>query len=602
MYSNETAEVPFYDFGAPAQVTAGFSRAAGVDKNGNPVLFQGRGQAPDPFFMLMTRIDTGETKQFSAESCESNYPWGMCVTKAGKVYIGSCCDGTMYEFDVQSEKLHLLGRPSPTETYIWVLTEGPDGIIYGGTYGNCRLVGYDPKKKKLLDLARLDPTEQYVRAIEATEDGFIYTGIGTSKADLCAYEIATGKVFHLINESDRGPGTGHVEKDSNGKCYGVCPTKSGVKYYRIEGPKAFEIEKSEMPPRRPIQFEDHSELDHIDENTQTLHFRTPGQDSERNVHFTQHASGTTLFCLVAGPDKKIYISSILPLYLSSLDPETGKSKLYGRVDGAEVYSFLNHKGKLWMAAYPGGILSCYDPSKPWNPARDSSGNPRMLPGDNTYIHRPFKMIEAPDQEMILIGGIPDYGMVGGSLVVFNPDTCKKEAEYRNIIESHSIKGLCLTADGMVCGGSSTEGGGGAHILQNDAEIFLWDYKTRKKVFSIVAVPGTQSVSDLILGPDKMIYGLADQYIFVFDPVKREIIHVEESIYGQPAFNALTLSPKGNVLALLGSDVVEILPETYETKSIAHYSEQITAGVVIVGGSMYFGCKSHLIGFKLPENV
>lgn len=251
-----------------------------------------------------------------------------------------------------------------------------------------------------------------------------------------------------------------------------------------------------------------------------------------------------------------------------------------------------------MASYPGGLISSYDPAKPWGPSGDPSGNPYMLPGGNKFIHRPYHMVVSPDNQSILIGGIPDYGMLGGSLAVFNPETCEIESEYRNIVQEHSIKGLCLTADGLVCGGSSTDGGGGAHASDDDAEIFLWDYSERRKIFSTVAVPGTQSISDLISGPDGMIYGLADSFIFVFDPVKREIVHIEQSTYGDPAFNALTISPKGTVLALLGSDVVEIQPESYHSESIARYSEQITAGVAIVDDMMYFGCKSHVIGFRI----
>lgn len=546
----------------------------------------------------MTRIDTGETKQFSAESSESNYPWGMCVTKSGNVYVGSCCDGTIYEFDIQSEEFRLIGRPSATETYIWALTEGPDGIIYGCTYGNCRLVGYDPKTKSLLDLAGLDPTEQYARCVAASQDGFVYVGIGTSKAGICAYEVSTGQVFQLIPDSERVPGTGRVIQGVEGVCYGICSTNSGEEYFRFEGSSALEIEKNEIPAHGTIEFEDNSELVSIDEGSQTLHIRNTQLNSEKMVSFTQQASGTSIFCLTVGPDKKVYMSSILPLYLCSLNPETEETTLHGRLDGAEVYSFVNHEGKLWMAAYPGGIISRYDPEKPWNPSNDPSGNPYMLPGDNAYIHRPYHMTVSPDNKRILIGGIPDYGMLGGSLAVFNPETCEIEAEYRNVIQDHSIKGLCLTADGLVCGGSSTEGGGGAHARHGDAEIFLWDYFERRKIFSMVAVPGIQSISDLILGSDRMIYGLADNVIFVFDPVKREVVHIEESTYGDPAFNPLTISPKGTVLALLGSDVVEIQPESYHSESIAHYSDQITAGVAIVDDMMYFGCRSHVIGFRI----
>lgn len=588
----------FKDYGAPAQVTGLFAKAAGVDRKGHPVLFQARGQAPDPFILLMTRIDTGETRQFTAESSESNYPWGICVSQTGQVYIGSCCDGAIYQFDIQTEELHRIGIPSPTETYIWSLAEGPDGIIYGSTYGNCRLVGYNPQTQKLLDLARLDPTEQYARSIVASADGFVYSGIGTSKACICAYQISTGRIIPLIPDDERAPGMGQVTRDSEGKCYGISPTRNGNKYYRLEGPCAIEISENDIPPCGRIEFQDHSELVSIDEDSQTLRIRNTILGYEKAIPFTQQASGTRIFSLAAGPDQRVYMSSFLPLYICSLDPKTGETTLHGRIDGGEIYSFVNHNNKLWTAAYPGGIIASYDPDKPWDPSGDPSGNPYVLPGDNTYIHRPYHMVVSPDSQNILIGGIPDYGMLGGSLVVFDPSTYKKEAEYRNIIPEHSIKGLCLTADGLVCGGSSTEGGGGAHTTDDDAQIFLWDYFDRRTVFSAVAVPGTQSISDLILGPDRMIYGLADDFVFVFDPTNREIVHVQRSAYGDPAFNALTISPKKGVLALLGSDIVEIQPETYQTQSIAHYEGQITAGVAVIGQTLYFGDNSHVIGLTL----
>jgi streptogramin lyase len=597
MYKNPAHSGEFKDYGAPARVTGLFGRAAGVDRDGHPVFYQARGQAPDPFFLLVTRIDTGETKQFAAQSSASNYPWGICVTQS-KVYIGSCCDGCIYEFDIQSEEFRLIGRPSDTETYIWALTEGPDGIIYGSTFGNCRLVGYDPHTRTLLDLARLDPAEHYARYVVTSQHGFLYVGVGTSKAGISAYEIATGRVFSLVSDMERVSGTGWVARGSDGTCYGSCVTKSGKKHYRFDGSKAIEIEENELPPHDKIEFADGSELLSVDENSQTLHIRDSGSGDEREVPFSQEASGTSIFCLTKGPDEKVYMSSILPLYICTLDPQMGETELLGRVDGAEVYSFVNYKGKLWMAAYAGGIISEYDPSKSWNPSKDPSGNPHMLPGGNAYIHRPYRMVVSPDTERILICGIPDYGLLGGSLVVLNPETCEKEAEYRNIIQDHSIKGLCLTTDGLVCGGSSTEGGGGAHTLNDDAQVFLWDYFERRKTFSTVAVAGAKSVSDLILGSDGMIYGLADNTIFVFDPVKREVIHTEEFTYGVPAFNALALSPRGTVLALLGSDIVEIQSESYRCRSIARYSDLITAGVAVVGDTVYFGCRSHVIGFRL----
>ncbi len=590
----------FTDYGAPAKVSSVFSYAAGVDREGHPVLFQARGQAPDPFFLLMTRIDTGETKQSLASQAASNYPWGMCLGSNGMLYIGTCTDGRMYEFNPKTEKLRELGRPSDTETYIWRLTEGSDGRIYGCTYGHCKLVRYDPATGKLEDLGRADPTEEYLRTVVGSKDGWIYAGVGTSRGNIVAYEIKTGRFTSLIPEEERAPGTGQVFLGTDRRCYATCQTRSGSKAFLLEHGEAIEIPRDRLPGQMPVRFADGRELVYIHDLPNTIGLKDPRTGEGSTVSFTQDPTGTSLFVLTVGPDGKVYMSSILPLYICSLDPKSGKTELLGvGCHGAEVYSFLNMGPRLWMAAYTGCAMAYYDPSKPWNVGEGPENNPRRLKSYSRYAHRPYCMSPAPDGKKILIGGIPDYGLLGGSLIVFDPDTLEIENEYRNVIQDQSIVGLCLTADGLVCGGSSIGGGGGSHPTEKEGKLFLWDYAKREKVFETVPVPGAGGVTNLVKGPDNLIYGFAGDTLLVFDPKARRVVHTEKLPYGGgPMLSGFGLAPNGKLIALLGGNIVEITPGTFTHRSLAKYEGGISAGMAIVGNTVYFGSKSHVVGFDM----
>ena len=114
-------------------------------------------------------------------------------------------NGRILVFDPQhpENEIQVVGRPSETETYLWMYTIGLDGRIYGCTYGNAKLVSYDPATGALADLGVMDDTQKYTRSIATGPAGRIYLGIGYGRANVVAYNPATGAHKAILPDAYR---------------------------------------------------------------------------------------------------------------------------------------------------------------------------------------------------------------------------------------------------------------------------------------------------------------------------------------------------------------------------------------------------------------
>ena len=57
---------------------------------------------------------------------------------------------------------------------------------------------------------------------------------------------------------------------------------------------------------------------------------------------------------------------------------------------------------------------------------------------------------------------------------------------------------------------------------------FWIWTKNELLYREAVVPGAAQITDVILGPDGLIYGLASgSAFFVFDPESREIVHFEK---------------------------------------------------------------------------
>ena len=592
-----SAHAGFADHGIPVKVSYTFGRAAGLDAQGTKHFYQGRGQAPSPFFILDTCLDTGRTFQINCTVEEAHYPRAMLVADNGKLYIGTSSKGHFFEYDPLDQDLSYLGIPAG-QTYHWQLARGADGKIYGGTYPDCKLIRLDPSTGLTEDLGRLDPTEMYSRELAASSDGYIYVGIGTAKCGIAAYHIESGTWSQLLPEDERKPGTPQVYKAANGECY----ARSDLGDFHLSKGKAVPVDAQAIPGKANPAFPDGTQITSTNYWTGSFNVKSP-TGAQRKYNVAMENAGTRLFVLTKGPDDKVYGSSFLPLQMFVYDPTVDDSTNMGRptVATGEIYSFLNYRDELVMAAYPGCSLARYDPRKEWKIGEKGQGNPRRSRGGlSKYVYRPYVMCPAPDGEKILIGGIADYGILGGAISIFNPETMEIEEEYRNVIPNQSVTALCLTDQGLVAGGSCTQGGTGSHSKEKEGHFFLWDYQKREVVHDLVPAPNEGIIRALVKGPDGLIYGFTYRgHLFVVDPETGELKHSRPLGQGYAVFNPMAVSENGRIILLTKTKILEVIPGEFDFRVLAEYSKGIDGGIAIVDSRVYFCSGDHLLSHPLP---
>src|SRR2546427_4882139 len=99
---------------------------------------------------------TGETKTYPNPAKGEFGARCMTTGPDGNVYIGTFPNAHLLKLDTKRGALVDLGRPVPTEQFIWDLAFGSDGRLYGGTQPGARLFRYDLRTGKPVDLGQMD--------------------------------------------------------------------------------------------------------------------------------------------------------------------------------------------------------------------------------------------------------------------------------------------------------------------------------------------------------------------------------------------------------------------------------------------------------------
>src|SRR5690606_22164351 len=110
-------------------------------------------------------------------------------------------------------------------------------------------------------------------------------------------------------------------------------------------------------------------------------------------------------------------------HLFSLKPDGSDIINHGQcsLSGGEAYSMANMEGLLYIASYPAARVSIYDPAKPYRFGADEDANPRDIGRCDNVAYRPRASIAGPAGK-VWIASVPDYGMWGGTLAAYDPQT------------------------------------------------------------------------------------------------------------------------------------------------------------------------------------
>ena len=547
--------------------------------------------------------DTGQFQVFPNPAASETGARTMITGPDGKIYLGTLTGAHFYCLDPKAGTLVDLGRPSATESYIWAVTFGSDGKLYGATYPGAKLVRYDPKTGKLEDLGRMDPVEEYAHYVAGSDDGFMYLGIGTSKANIAAYRISTGEHREIAPEKSRTVGQAVVFRGRDGKVYG----HAGDDWYRMDGWNAIPIERSTAAT--PVLQNALSDGRTLDVTTNIVRITDPKSGAVTERPFDYRGNEVNLFRVGLGPDGSVYGSGVLPGDLVRWNARSGSFDILGRVAGGELYALLPLNGRLLMAGYSSlAPLMSYDPSKPFHPGSGAGGNPALIhfAGEDDGW-RPQAEIEGPDGQ-VYIGAVAGYGSLGGPLTIWNVANGAVETHWQ-LVHNQSVVTLTATGD-LIVGGTTVIGGGGSHPAEQEAKLFIWDTKTRQKIFETVPVSGATAINDLIAVKGR-VFGIAggtpvgldparDQgsrrgpgvTLFVFDPATHTVSHLTPLEF-DTIYNSVAVGPDGKIWGLASNGIFQIDTESCRVSLAAMSPEPITGGFAMDSGGIYYASGSSL---------
>jgi hypothetical protein len=566
--------------------------------------------------LLVTDIDSGETAQyFFPESTRSDVyaawaPYASLLSKNGRFY--TFAGKTLLEFDLDRREFTFHGVPAPTESCYTgaAMVDGPDGRIYAGSHPNARLVSYDPVTREMTDHGQLDPAEHYPDSFAIDAAGWIYCGLGTARWNIVAFNPRTRELRPMVPESERGLGTARVWTGADGAVYGT----AGSTHYRLRDGRGEKIAAATLSPAETIsaaiRFQPTTGVlpdgrkcaCHLPERRLVVEDSQGG--TSRVIELSFRSGGAMITTLGAGPDGKIYGSTAHPMHFFSYDPALREVTDLGaikEIGGGNICALATQGRHIAGPSYPWGTFYLFDTTRPFAPDDPAAPNPSVIARFTGDIIRPRACLAHPDGVHVLSAGFMDYGRTGGGLGIVNLQTGETTLlTHEQVIPRHSTHALKALPSGDLVGGTSVLTPGGGHTAEQAGVLYLMDWSHRQVVYQTVPVPGAAEVFSLEVGADGMVCGLASgSQFFVFDPVRRTVVkRADLSALGELVRPAMILGPDRIIYGVLSKTVFRIEPDDHRITVLAEAPVSITAGLAIQGGKLYFASQARLWGYRL----
>lgn len=586
----------FESLGIPVRVGGLMGCIVGPNGRGGDAIYFNFNQTAGKLFLVQVDPDTGEARQF--DTPEGPGAWAFIAGPDEKIYLGTWDGGLVLRFDPKQpdKQIEVVGKPSPTESYLWQYDTGKDGKLYACTYPQARLVSFDPKTGAMEDLGRMHPTEMYARSVAAGPNGKVYVGIGTTIGDLVVFDPATKQHRSLLPQGLEGAKdwtTVSVSRRSDGNVY----AEFGTNVMRLDDETVTRVAAAPPPPMRKLR--DGREVVSFERGKFSLKDPKTGEVVERKFKYA--GVGDMIFVVGNGPGGCIYGSTAMPMEIFRYDPKSNTSEHLGNMPGGEVYSLLEREGKLHLCYYGGAIMNLYDPAKPfWKYGTGADCNPISFGGVGDGHLRPRAMVYGPDG-MIYVGSEPPYGQLGGAMGVWDPRQNKTIENYRHIVTNQSIVSLAYEPkSGLMFGGSANVGGGGARPGEKEAKFFAFDPKTKQKVFEAALVPGAQSYA-ATFAADGKVFTASGSKMLMLDPKTKEVTKTIALPGGQTEI-ALGRHASGKLVGLAGSSVYVLDPAKGEIILTEKAPVPIRCGFALTDEAVYFGSGVTLWRYRLPQGL
>ena len=333
----------------------------------------------------------------------------------------------------------------------------------------------------------------------------------------------------------------------------------------------------------------------VDMHDRTLVTRD-ASGQQKSVKFNYTTQGAALTFVCATGDNKVCGGTRFPMhtfYYSAGDNKFDSKQLPRQPN---VMAALG--SRLYVAAYPDGKLF----------QESENGKNEFDEVLNSYptINRPHAMVIMGGGSQIALAGTPEYGMTGGGMMFWNRSSGQKTTvDHWHLVPNHSVQAMIELSNGMLLGGTTVAPGtGGVTKAGNSGELFLMDANSHEVRWHGAPVPGAKTITDLTVGADGLVYGLADSVdLFVFNPNNRQVVSVNRfsrelgpSVFAQGT-RAFVKGADGSIYVLLYNGIGKVDTKAHTVTRVVSSPVRITVGGAAANGRIYFGSNNHLYSWK-----
>lgn len=601
---------------------------ATVDGEGRNVVLSWLMDHRGGYELLLIDAETGKCEEYPMPFGAGDSPFSSILSSGNKFYTHF--NSYFVEFDPAKRAFTFSQKTAPQMAM--GMTEDDNGVIWSVTYPKSGVVSFDPKTRVFKDYGHVYQQNwpQYQRYVAADDAGWVYFGIGSTATQIIAFDPKSGKATPVIAEEERRKGSGYVYRNQNGKVYGH--GGSSDDWYELYQGEWKKIGAHKIANAKPIitasqtlfhrAFPDGKLVKALDLVGRRLVIEDPKTKEVKELPIDYQSEGAHLMGLAAASDGTICGGTAFPMRFFSYNPKTDQwinRQAYGQ------WNTVAPAGdRFFVGGYGGGFLLEWDPAREWvdtvKGAKD--GNPLFLTDCTPTIHRPHDLLAHPDGKTVILAGTPGYGYTGGGLLFWNRETGEQTLlEHTEIVPEQSTMSLVALPHGKLLGGTTISAGTGGEVKAQQAEMYIMDLATKRLEWRQLVFPGVREYTDLCLGPDGLVYGVADRKrFFIFDPEKRKVIHEEnteetvgasnyqqgprifvvapdKTIYMLMSKGIARVAPKSWGIDLLG---IKALPDKTRVEMVAESPVPIGPGGDILDGRLYFASGSHLYSYQLPK--
>ncbi|MDF2668631.1 MAG: hypothetical protein K0R67_937 [Paenibacillus sp.] len=598
------------DHGVPVPANEGRTAAICKNESGDcRLVIAARG------YVVIVNPNDRSCRQVAFPEQYVDYPFASYSSENGMFYTGA---GYMFMvLDPFAGAFVDYAKPGlPGEIIGFSFTEDRDGKIYCASYPLCRLMKYDPGTKTLKVIGKLDPEEKYPFNLAIDQYGWLYAGIGTERITIAAFDLQLSQAQSLFPESGRVKGRGKVHLGEDGHVYGVLDVESEIsaqQWFLLEQGKKIPVHADEVSRssysgagfgavHRSFPYPWILLEQSLSEKQVILQDESSGQTF--TISLSYETDGADLSPLAAGPDGYVYGTSNHPLHFYRYDPHTNLVENYGgkmieNGGGGNICAYAVQGSLLVGAAYAGGHVHRIDTSRPFQIEWTEERNPKQI-SSCEEIHRPRCALAHPDGVHVIFGGYGGYGTVGGGLYILNVESGEDWLLTNDqLVRYHSTMCLVPLANGDILCGTSVEAPGGGKPKEAEARLYRLDWRTRQVIYSEVPIPGTTEIALMEIDHNGLVHAFTAEMYFVYDPQTRAVIHTREiGALGRIVRNGLVKDDASRIYGVRSRSIFRIDTDSFELIQLSTLATNITAGLALLDGRLYFASGKRLHSFDI----